>query len=134
MGNFLFITSENNWEIIKKENIMGLSERSGAIFFPKIKINDKCIIYVTKISALSGIFEIISKNVEKKVKWDNRNYDYLLKLKPVITLENPITIREHVKKLAFIKNKEKWYTYFRFPKQIPDEDVKYILEIMKKKK
>jgi hypothetical protein len=41
----------------------------GENFFQKIKIHDKIVIYITKISAFAGIFEIILKNPKGNVKW-----------------------------------------------------------------
>lgn len=132
MTNYIFITNEENWQIIKRENIMGLSGRWGKVFFPNIEINDKCIIYITKRSAFSGIFEIISKNPKKKIKWKSGNYNFLFDLKPITLPEKFIPIKEHIEKLKFIKNKVYWSVYFQFPKVIPDQDLKYILKLMKK--
>ena len=131
MSNFLVMTNEKNWVIIKKDNIMGLGGRWGKNFFPKLKVGDKCIIYITKISAFGGIYGISSKNTNKKVKWETGSYDLLFEITPLIIPNKPIPIREHIAKLKFITNKEFWYAHLHFPKKIPKEDIEYISNIMK---
>lgn len=131
MVNYVFMTNEENWEIIKKEKIMGLGGQWGKSFFPKIQKNDKCVVYIIKKSVFSGVFDIISKNPEKKIKWRTGNYNYLFKLNTIFIPENYMLVKEHINNLKFIKNKEKWYTYFQIPKIISNEDLEYILNIMK---
>jgi len=132
MANFLFAVSDSNWKIIKKENVMGLSDRWGKTLFPKIKINDKCIVYITRISVFAGIFKIISKNVNKKIKWDKGNYLYLFKLEPLVIPKTPIPVKEHINNLEFINNKDKWFVHFQAPKQITDIDYNDILALINK--
>ena len=83
MANFLLITNEENWRIIKKENVMGLGGQWGKRFFPKLQIHDKCVIYITKISTLGGIYEISLKNTNKKIKWKTGSYNYLFEINPI---------------------------------------------------
>lgn len=126
------MTNEENWKIIKKEQIMGLGNRYGKTFFNRIKKDDKCIIYIIKKSVFSGVFKITNKNPEKKIKWRTGNYNYLFKLNPICISDKFIPVKEHVRNLKFIKNKDKWYVYFQIPKIISDEDLEYILRLMGK--
>lgn len=132
MANFLFMTSENNWKIISKENIMGIGGRWATNLSPRLRNGDNCIIYVTRISVISGVFKIISKNIKEKIKWSNGTHDFLFKLEPIIIPKKPLPIKDHIDKLKFIKNKNKWFMHFRAPKQISDEDFNYILDQIKK--
>ncbi len=131
MANFLFMTSENNWKIISKENVMGIGGRWGKIFFPRLRNGDNCIMYITRISVFIGVFKIISKNINNTIKWSNGNYDFLFKLEPIIIPKTPLPVKDHITNLEFIKNKQKWFMQFRSPKQISDDDFKYILDRMK---
>ena len=65
MANWVFITNNENWEIIKNKNVMGFSGRWGKYVCSKIKVHDISVIYIKKISVFSGIFEITSKNSKK---------------------------------------------------------------------
>lgn len=132
MANFLFMVSENNWKIIDKNHIMGISGRWAKNLFPKLKNGDNCIIYVTRISVISGAFKIISKNLKNRIKWSNGSYDFLFKLEPIIIPKKPLSIKDHIENLKFIKNKNQWFQHFRSPKEISDEDFKYILDQIKK--
>ena len=127
MSNFLFMTSENNWKIISKKHIMGIGGRWGKNLFPRLRSGDICIIYITRSSVISGVFKIISKNVNDRIEWSNGNYEMLFKLEPIIIPKTPLPVKDHINKLKFIKNKDKWFMHFRAPKQITDEDFKYII-------
>ena len=132
MSNFLFMTSENNWKIILKENIMGLGGRWGTNLFPRLRTGDNCIIYITRISVFSGVFKLISKDLNNRIKWSNGDHEFLFKLEPLIIPKTPIPVKDHINKLKFIKNKNKWFMHFRAPKQISDEDFEYILDQMRR--
>lgn len=127
---FIFIINKENWEIVKKKEVMGLGGLWGGRFYPKIKENDKCVIYIIKESVFSGIFEIISRNFNQKIKWNTGEYEYIFKLKRMIIPNKPVLVKEHINKLNFIRNKNNWHCYFRFPKSIEEEDFKYISSIM----
>lgn len=132
MAKLILITNEENWEIITRENIMGLGGRWGKIYYRKIKENDECIFYINRLSVFSGIFKIISKKPNKKIKWKTGNYEYLLSLKPILIPSIPIPVKKHITKLAFIKNINNWGSYLRFPRFISDDDYNEILKIIKK--
>ena len=74
----------------------------------------------------------MSKSVNDKIKWKTGNYEFLFQIKPIIIPKKLMIVKEHIRKLKFLKNKEKWYTYFQFPKRLSDEDLNDIENNMKK--
>ncbi len=132
MASILFITDPDNWEVIRKENIMGINERFGRKLIKKIQAKDKCVFYVTKNTGFKGVFEIITKNVNRKIKWNKGTYKYLIGLNPLFIPDNPVRINNILDNLKFIKNKEYYGLQLRYEKFIPDEDLNFILETMSK--
>jgi len=132
MANLILIINEENWKVLLNENIMGFGGKWGKIYYPKIQENDNCIFYIGKKIGLSGVFMVISKNPKKEVKWKTGKYELLISLKPIFIPEKPISVINHLDKLDFIKNKNHWGSYFRFPRFISDKDYNSILKLMKK--
>lgn len=131
MASILFITDPDNWEIVNKENIMGINGRFSRNLFSKIQVKDKCLIYVTKKTGFKGVFEIISKNPNRKVNWKKGNYKYLIELNPLFISGNPVRIKAILDNLKFIKNKKYYGIQLQYAKFIPNEDLNFILETMK---
>lgn len=131
MASILFITNSENWKIVKTENIMGIDGIFGTKLFSKIKKTDKCVIYVTKKIGFKGVFEIISKIPNKKIKWNTGRYRYLIQLNPIIIPKKPLKIEDYLENLKFIKNKQYYGLHLQYEKFIPDEDLNFIIKIMK---
>ena len=131
MASILFITDPDNWEIVNKENIMGINGRFSRNLFSKIQVKDKCVIYVTKNTGFKGVFEVISKNQNRKVNWKKGNYQYLIELNPIFIPKNPVRIEKILDNLKFIKNKKYYGIQLQYEKFIPDEDLNFILKAMK---
>ncbi len=135
MLNWLGVTNKENWEIVKKKNIWGVKSDLKDMI-AKIEINDKLIIYIKRnISAFGGIFEIISKPyLNSKMKWDKGDYPSLIKLKPIVIAKDYIPLKEIIPKLTFIKNKQRYSTYFwgkGMRRMIPNEDVEILKKLLK---
>jgi predicted RNA-binding protein len=130
IANIVFISNNENWEIIEEKNIMGLGGR-GLEILPKIKKGDICAIYIKGKMVFKAIYEITLEKYTRKVKWKNGSYPEIITLNPIKIAKKPLNIKEIISELKFIKNKENWMVYFRFPKFIPEEDLELIQNRMK---
>ena len=141
MTYWLCVTTEVNWNVVKERNVWGVGERfKGAI--QKVKPGDKLIFYVMQTkknkdtipSRITGIFEAISEPYRDSTKifkpyGSEQTFSYRVKLKPIKTLEKPITFKELVPKLSFIKNKQRWSGALRRAMiEIPEKDYKTITQ------
>ena len=105
----MFIINQENWEVVKKRNIIGSNNKNKVDL---IKKDDLIIIYAIRpLSSILGSFKIISKTIEKKVNFTGGSYPYQLKMDPIEILKDPIEIKSIVDNLEFIKRKDKWNTY-----------------------
>jgi len=144
MSVWLAITSYENWETVKNSNIWGVPIKNSNLL-KKVKINDKIIFYVKKrkidkneiLSNIPGIFQVISDNFidetplfKPPIKTSNEIFPMRIKLKPIKIFFNPLVFSEHVNRLDFIKNKEKWTGQLQTTMiSIPDKDLEYILSL-----
>lgn len=126
MGSILFITNEDNISIILEKNVMGIGGRWGSRLYPKIRIGDKCVIYVNKQSYFAGIYEIVSERNKSDISWKSGRYQYLFNLKPILIAKKEKYAKDLIQNLTFIKNKKNWYCHFRFERIIPDLDLQTI--------
>ena len=143
MAYWLCITNEENWQIIKKNNIWGVAERHKNTI-SKVKNGDRCLFYVKqekigdeiKESRIVGEYEVVSevfKDSKRIFKsppnMGNENFPYRIKLKPIKVFKKPIEFKPLIPKLSFIKNKKKWSGHLmgKAMRQIPKEDYKLIV-------
>jgi len=102
----MFIINNENWEIVKKTNIIGSNYKSK---IDKINKGDRIIVYIKMpLCEVVGFFVVLSKYEESSNLFNNGVYAYRLKLKPIKKLEKPIDFRKLVNKMKFINNKSKW--------------------------
>ncbi|MDI6903081.1 MAG: EVE domain-containing protein [Methanocellales archaeon] len=136
---WLCILNRKNWEVVKKENVWGVSERHKNQL-NKAKIGDVFIFYtISELtgrerteSEITGIFEVASKPYKDNKKLFSsvgtrhfgEIFPYRIKVKPLEIFENPIAFRPLTKKLSFITNKKRWSLHLlgAAMKAIPKED------------
>jgi len=144
MTYWLCITTEENWEVIKKKNIWGVAERhKNAI--TKVRLGDKCLIYVMSTKKNGEIipprivaaYEVISEvfrdsaRIFKSPPNKNESYPLRIKLKPIKIFLKPVNFKSLIPKLRFIKNKQKWVGHIqgKAMREIPEEDYNLILSM-----
>jgi len=141
MAYWLCVTTEANWNVVKEKNVWGVGERFKSTI-QKVKPGDKLIFYVMQTrknkdvipSRITGIFEAISEPYKDSTKifkpyGTEQTFPYRVKLKPIKILEKPITFKNLVPKLNFIKNKQRWSGSLRRAMiEIPEKDYKTITE------
>lgn len=124
MRYWICVTTQDNWEIIKRKNVWGVTERAKNIL-SRVSVGDRLIFYVIQTrkdgevipSRLVGIFEVASKPYydDKHVfkTYKGNIFPHRIKIKPVKIFSKPIIFKDLVEKLSFIKNKRFWTVYFR---------------------
>ncbi len=105
----MFIINKENWEVVKKTNIIGSNRKKKVGLINK---DDLVIVYsIRPLSSIMGSFKVKSRNTEKKTIFSGGLYPYRLNLEPIIILKKPIKLKSLIDKLYFIKRKEKWHIY-----------------------
>lgn len=142
---WLAISNHENWEILKINNIWGVSHRNlNAI--KKINIGDLILIYVSsKISdkkvispvVITGAYESTSSMYEDTTKiflhpekMPEEVYPFRIKLKPINIFKEPLEFKPLIQKLTFIKNKKMWNGHIRGKgvREIPEDDYNLIIQ------
>ena len=131
--NWLCITNNENWEVIKKRRTWGVPSR-GVSKIKQVKPNDIAIIYV-KPKKIYGVFKVVSEVfIDEKEIFNNSGFDstekfsHRISLKPLKILREPIDFGKLVPQLNFIQKKHKWGGYLmgKAMRTIPDEDYNLI--------
>lgn len=141
MTCWLCITTEENWQIIRKKNIWGVADRHKNTI-AKVKPGDKCLIYVMSTKKdketipprIVAAYEVVSEvfkdstRIFKSPPGKNEIYPLRIKLKPIKVFEKPVDFKSLIPKLKFIKNKKKWVGHIqgKAMREIPEEDYKLI--------
>ncbi len=104
----------------------------------KIRNGDKAVAYIKFFSAIFGVVEITSDPYHEdttSVLGESRGfYPIRFKIKPELFLKEPTSIRPLIKRLDFIQNEEKWYSYFQTSiRKIGKKDFDLILSHLKEK-
>ena len=111
---WLCITNRENWEIIKKHNIWGVSERHRRMI-AQVRKGDRLVIYVKQEirgkekypSAIVGIFEAVGEVYKDETEiFKGGVYPWRVKIRPIKLGE--VNFKNLVPKLSFIRNKERW--------------------------
>lgn len=125
--NWLFVTNPENWKIVQATKTWGIKKNTPFRILDKIQLGDKCVIYISQLSAIGGIFEIVDKNSKIKTSWIGGQF-HTIGLKPYYVPEKPLDIHILISKLKFIKNKSKWQlTFINSGKRIiEDSDMEII--------
>lgn len=105
---YLFIIDKPYWDIVKSGNIIGSDSKK---IYNKINENDKILIYVSGLSEIKALYEIVSKYKEETPLFPEKNLPFRFKLNLIELFEHKSEFRDLIHKLDFIENKEKWYTH-----------------------
>jgi len=105
---YLFIIDQLNWQIVKSGSIIGTNNET---IYNQIGENDKILVYVSGISEIKALYEVISKYKEEVPLFHNKNYPFRFQLNLIKFFEDKTQFKDLVHKLKFIENKEKWYTH-----------------------
>jgi len=141
MACWLYIVDRDNWEVVKKENILGLPPRNKKTA-EKIKPGDYVVVYIkqqiTKEETLppqiGGIFKVASELYrDTKRVFKRMTLPYRVRLEPVVVPESPKDFKPIVRKLEFVKKKKRWSGYLagRMIREIPEKDCKAIEDYLK---
>jgi predicted RNA-binding protein len=128
---WLFVTSEENWKTIKRRNIFGFNEKSKKDL-DKLNLKDVAIIYI-KGKKIGGIFEIVSLQYTKKIKFAEGEYPYMIELRKIKLPKESLEVTDKlIQNISIFKGKLRWGTILmgRATKQINQEDYLYIKELM----
>ncbi|MEJ2277806.1 MAG: hypothetical protein P8Y70_08685 [Candidatus Lokiarchaeota archaeon] len=124
---FIFIISPKEWEIIRKEQLIGTDRKD---IYDKIRSKDKILIYVTEISEIDALYEVENKIQLDKIE-PKLNSLYLLKISLIKYFEKKPDFKKIIQKLDFIKNKEKWYSHLAGVKGIKELSLKDFTAVIK---
>jgi len=144
MAYWLCITNDENWEVIKKRNIWGVSERHKNTI-GKVKKGDKLLIYVkqgkvndeVKPSRIVGAYEVVSNVFRDSTRIfsskgfiKNEVFPYRVRIKPIKIFDKPIEFKPLIPKLTFITNKKKWSGHLmgKAMRTIPKDDYDLIMK------
>jgi len=146
MAYWLCITTEENWNVVKKKNIWGVAERHRNTI-ARVKPGDKCLIYVMSTKKNSEIipprivaaYEVASEvfkdstRIFKSPPNKSEIYPLRIRLKPIKVFLTPIDFKSLIPKLKFIKNKQKWVGHIqgKAMREIPEEDYNLIMSVAK---
>lgn len=128
---WLFITNLENWKIISKRKVYGVTSN----YYHKFKlvnIGDKVVMYI-KGSRIGGTFRIIKGKLPKKEIFKGRNYPYKVKLKSVNIPKEPIELdKDIINKIQFLYNKKNWGSHLmgKAILSIKKEDFDYINKLL----
>jgi len=145
---WIIAVSEDNWEIINKENIYGAPETSGVRSPTQLIEPGDVVIFYVKMKGSKklggkfvGAYEVISSWYrEDKPLWSDEvregkvKYPWRIKLRPIKI--GIAEFKELVPKLKFIEKKDRAQAYLvgtpaNLRRPIPEEDVRTILNSMK---
>ena len=142
MAYWLCITTEENWNVVKKKSIWGVAERHQNTI-AKVKPGDKCLVYVMSTKKdgeiipprIIAAYEVASKvfkdstRIFKSPPNKSEIYPLRTRLKPIKIFSTPVDFKSLIPKLKFIKNKQKWVGHIqgKAMREIPEEDFKLIM-------
>ncbi len=140
MKHWLCITDEENWKIIRDNNIWGVPERHKNII-ERVKPGDKLLIYTKqerinreiKESKVVAAYEVVSEPFKDSTRIfktkGNEVFPYRVKIKPIKIFSKPVEFKPLIPKLKFIVNKKRWSGHLvgKAMREIPEEDYNLIL-------
>lgn len=138
MRNYwLCVTTEENWEIVRKKKIWGVSKTNSDIL-NRVKPGDYLIFYI-KGKMIGGVFEVTSnpfidseKIFDTKGLIENERFPNRVRLKHLIVPDNPLKLEKVIHQLGFVSNKETWSHHFRRAmRNIPKKDCEIIIRTLK---
>lgn len=143
MKYWFCITTEENWKVIKEENVFGVPERHRNTV-EKVNPGDRLVIYLkqerTKDRIVEprvvAVYEAVSKAFRDSTRifkapkgMGNESFPLRIKLKPVKIFEKPVEFKPLIPKLKFVTNKKKWSGHLmgKAMREIPEEDYKLLI-------
>jgi predicted RNA-binding protein len=137
MKYWLCVTSEENWHVVKKRKIWGISERNRRQM-DELKVGDMLIFYV-KPKRTAGVYKVSAKPFVDNNRIfstagfsESETFPHRVKIQAFAVPKEPVPFDFLVSKLTFISNKKKWPGYLRKAMQaIPKEDYEKILTSLK---
>lgn len=137
MKCWLCATNEENWQVVKKRKIWGVSERNRRQM-DEVKVGDMLVFYV-KPKRIAGVYKVIAKPFVDKEKVfgtagfsEEETFPHRVKLETFALPKEPVSFDNLVPRLDFISNKKKWPGYLRKAMQaIPKGDYEKILTSLK---
>jgi predicted RNA-binding protein len=88
--------------------------------------------YVTP-KKFGGLFEVTSKSIKNKIKFNGDNYLHQIKLKKILIPKQEVDVNERiVQNISIFKNSIRWGTilFGRSIKKITKDDFNYIKSLM----
>jgi len=127
MKFWLCVTSQENWEVVKKFGVWGVSERNRRKV-ESADVGDLLVFYV-KPKKIADVMRTSAKAFKREEKIfrsagfaAEEVFHTALKLK-LFKYLSPLSFEEFIEKLRFIKRKEKWTGYLRGAmRTVPKED------------
>jgi len=143
MTYWLCITTEDNWKVIREENVWGVPERHKNTI-SKVKPGDRLLIYlkqerdkdiikepriVAVYEAASEVFKDSKRIFKTPPGMGNETFPLRIKLKPVKIFKKPVEFKPLIPKLKFIKNKRMWTGHLmgKAMREIPEDDYRLIV-------
>jgi predicted RNA-binding protein len=142
---WLAISNRENWEILKKNHIWGVSHRNHKAI-SKVNIGDLILIYVSSeykdkklfspvvitgsYESVSSVYEDTNKIFSPPERNPEEVFPFRIKLKPVNIFKELVEFKPLIPKLNFIKNKRMWNGHIRGKgiREIPEEDYNLIIQ------
>lgn len=119
MNYWLCVTNEDNWNVVRKQKIWGVSEKRGRSQVESVKPGDYLVFYVTP-KMIGGIFKAVSKSFESREKifsWaafgKEEVFPYRVRVNPSIVTNKPLPFDKLVGKLGFTKGRKRWSIMLR---------------------
>lgn len=142
MTYWLCITNEENWHVVKQQNVWGVAERHRNTI-AEVKIGDQLVLYCKqekiddelKPSRIAGVFSAESAVFTDKKKifstpkgMGTETFPLRINLKPVTIFKEPVEFKPLIPALSFIKNKRKWAGHLmgKAMRPIPEEDFRLL--------
>jgi len=141
--HWLCILNRENWNIVKRESVWGVSERHRKQI-NKAKIGDALVFYCVgetfggekREPEITGICEVASKPYKdsKKIFSSVGKQDifpYRVRVKPIKIFEESIAFKPLVDKMNFIRNKKRYASHIfgKTMRTIPKEDYEVIMSL-----
>lgn len=136
MNYWLFVTTPDNWQISKEKNVVGYADRYQNAL-SRVSKGDKCLLYITSLSAIDGEYEVVSETVYSDSKRifhspptkPRETFPLRLDLKRLSPPTAPIAFKPLIPKLSFIKNEAHWGGTFQGNAllRIPEDDYRIIV-------
>ena len=140
MNYWLCIVNAENWEVVKNKKVWGVTDRYKNKI-SQVKAGDILIFYITKSYEVGGIMKADSEPYASTEKIFSskgftleETFPNRVKLKPQLIPHKPVSFKEIIPKLKFIKNKKHWAGSLqgKTMRLIPEEDYETIKTTLQK--